>query len=102
MNYGTIILLVSAISILATSVGIWGALRFRFPAEFFFFCAAACGFIGLLVSLCMFCNLQTAKHDAAFINKNYGTTYTADDFVWNGDEIKTMVIGNKSRVKIEN
>lgn len=102
MNFGTVILLVTLISVLAICAGIWGGTRFDFPSEMVFVVLGACGFIGLLVSVAMFCSLQTAKHNAAFINKNYGTNYTADDFIWNGDEIKTMVIGSKNRVKIEN
>lgn len=62
----------------------------------------ALGLLAIMASVLMSINWWSAKKDASFINKVYGTSYTQEELFWNGKDIKTMVIGNRSRVKLEN
>ena len=44
------------------------------------------------------CELDSARK-AKFYNANFKTSYTANDFFWNGEEIEAMLIGKKVRVE---
>jgi len=56
-----------------------------------------CGFIGFLGTIVY----PVAYNDAKFLNSNFGTKYTAEDMFWHGEDIKTMIIGNKVRAKVQ-
>jgi hypothetical protein len=43
------------------------------------------------------CELDSARK-AKFYNTNFKTSYTANDFFWNSEEIEAMLIGKKVRV----
>lgn len=66
------------------------------------------GVVGIVLSIVgaigFFCGgiiYFDAKHSSEFINQQYGTHYTTEQFFWNGDDIKSMVIGKYNRIKIE-
>lgn len=42
-----------------------------------------------------------AKNKSEFYNKNFGTSYTAEDVYWNGTAIKDLVIGEKKNLNIK-
>lgn len=38
-----------------------------------------------------FCFWNTSKNDALLYNQKFGTTYTASQFFWSGDTIKSFI-----------
>lgn len=40
-----------------------------------------------------------AGKEAAFVNTEFGTSYTADDFFWTGDVVMKMIEGEAVRIK---
>jgi hypothetical protein len=60
--------------------------------------------IGLIVgTILLFTTLITVNNikEAEFINREFGTSYSAWDMFWNGDTIKEIVIGKKNRIDLE-
>lgn len=56
--------------------------------------------LGLISAFAVGLSEVQADHDAKFINAQYGTSYTANEMFWNGEDIKAMVIGRKQRIEI--
>ena len=61
--------------------------------------SVVCAVFGVLAIAVGLSELQ-ADRDAKFINAQYGTSYTANEMFWNGEDIKAMVIGRKQRIEI--
>jgi hypothetical protein len=99
---GLFILGVAFLGLVCLIVGVKLVISLSWQHDWIGAVICALGLIAMLASLPMSINWWSAKKDANFINKTYGTAYTQEDLFWNGDEIKTMVIGSKNRIKIEN
>jgi len=54
--------------------------------------------VSLIILLFSFLILALSIKDKNFINKQFNTNYTTEDMFWNGDDIKTMLIGKKIRI----
>jgi len=58
-------------------------------------------FIILVVMLiCMLGYIASSK-EAQFLNKTYGTSYTAEDVLWNGETIKQSIIGKTQNLNVK-
>ena len=48
--------------------------------------------------ICLMLIIPSAATDRDFVNKNFNTNYSIEEMFWNGDDIKSMLIGNKIRI----
>lgn len=63
-------------------------------AILFIFCA------GIALFCVPILHIENTKK-AELINKTYGTEYTSADIFWTGDIINEMILGNKTRIELE-